>query len=60
MNDYEWIDDCFRIEKSSWDTWKSFTKNEEIILTSLTKETCVDTTRFYLKRKQDNYMDIKL
>lgn len=60
MSEYQWIDDCFRIEKSRWNTWKSFNKNEEIILTSLTEETCINTTRFYLKEKQEEHVNSKL
>lgn len=49
----EWIDDCFRVEQRKWGTWDSYDKDNKALITSLTKEICIDATRFHLKRLQD-------
>jgi hypothetical protein len=50
-----WIDDRFRVEESRWGSWSSFDKMEEKLVTSLTKDLCIDATRFYLKGLQDGF-----
>jgi hypothetical protein len=55
MSEYEWIDDCFRVEEKRWGTWSSYDKEEKEIITSLTKEQCILATRFYLKGKQEGF-----
>jgi hypothetical protein len=53
------IDDCFYVEESTWKTWRSYDKDGNVLITSLTSETCVAATRQYLKWKQeDNLNDI--
>lgn len=49
----EWIDDCFRVEQRKWGTWDSYNKDNQALITSLTKEDCIAATRFHLKRLQD-------
>ncbi len=51
----EWIDDEFRVEQSRWKTWKSFHKNGDALITSLSQESCIAATRFYLKGKQEGF-----
>jgi hypothetical protein len=51
----DWIDDEFRVEQSRWKTWKSFHKNGDSLITSLTRESCINATRFYLKGKQEGF-----
>lgn len=53
MTEYQWIDDCFRVEESRRKTWNSFNKDGEGIVTSLTEEQCINATRFILKGRQD-------
>jgi hypothetical protein len=53
------IDDSFRVEKSRWGTWKSYTKEGNPIITSLTEESCIDATRSYLKWQQEGFNDTK-
>jgi hypothetical protein len=55
----EWIDDTFRVEESRWKTWKSFHKNGDALITSLTRESCISATRFYLKGKQEGFSQSK-
>jgi hypothetical protein len=51
------IDDCFYVEQSTWKTWKSYDKDGNPLVTSLTQETCVAATRYYLKLKQENLLN---
>lgn len=53
MTEHQWIDDCFRVEESCRKTWRSFNKEGEGIVTSLTEELCINATRFILKGMQD-------
>ncbi len=55
MKDFEWIDDAFRVEEKKWGTWDSFDKDGKCIITSLTKEICIYSTRWYLKQKQEGF-----
>lgn len=57
MNDYEWIDDCFRVEQKRFGTWSSYSKEGEGIITTLTKERCIAATRWYLQAKQEGFPD---
>lgn len=59
MSDFEWIDDCFRVEQKKWGTWDSFDREGKGIITSLTKEECINATRAYLKMKQEGFYDSK-
>jgi hypothetical protein len=53
MTDYEWIDECFRIEEKKYGTFCSYDREEKQLITSLTLENCINTTRYYLKLKQE-------
>ncbi len=55
--EHEWIDDAFRVEETRWKTWKSYHKDSRALVMSLTKEQCIDATRFYLKGIQDGWDD---
>jgi len=46
-------DDCFYVEQKKWGTWSSYDKEGKGIITSLTEEECVKSTRYYLKLKQE-------
>jgi len=43
------------VEQSRWKTWTSYDKDGNSLITSLTEETCVAATRFYLKGKQEGW-----
>jgi len=49
------IDEAFYVEQSRWKTWTSYDKDRNSLITSLTEETCVAATRFYLKGKQEGW-----
>ena len=50
-------DGAFYVEQSNWKTWKSFDKDRNALVTSLTQETCIAATRYYLKLKQENMLN---
>ena len=57
-NQKNWIDDgAFYVEKARWGTWKSYDKDGNGLITSLTEENCIGATRFYLKGLQDGWED---
>lgn len=57
MTDYNWIDDCFRVEEKKYGTWDSYDKEGKGIVTSLTEEECIEATRFYLKGQQEGWLE---
>jgi hypothetical protein len=59
ITEHEWYDDAFRVEQKKWGTWDSYTKDGKCIITSLTKEQCIHTTRWYLKGLQEGFTEVK-
>jgi hypothetical protein len=57
MTEFEWIDDCFRVEEKRWGTWTSYDKEDKELITSLHKEICISATRWYLKHKQEGFVE---
>ena len=56
--EYEWIDNAFRLEKSRGGLWKSIDKSTgEPVIYGLTEEITTHATRFYLKWVQDGKPD---
>ena len=55
MSDYEWYDDCFRVYETQYGLWHSVTKEDRELITALTKDVCVQMTRFHLKGEQDGW-----
>jgi hypothetical protein len=55
MNEYNWIDECFRVQQKRFGTWVSYDKDNVAIITSLTEDECIHGTRFYLKGKQEGW-----
>lgn len=53
-NNYEWVDDAFRLEKSRGGLWKSIDKStDSTLIYGLTEAITTRATRFYLKWIQD-------
>lgn len=52
-------DEAFYVEQSSFGSWKSYDKDGNSLVTSLTKETCIAASRFYLKGKQEGWGETK-
>jgi hypothetical protein len=57
MTEYTWIDDTFRIEQQKWGTWDSYDKEGNGLITSLTEDSCISATRFYLKGRQEGFSE---
>ena len=57
MSDKQLIDEAFYVEQSNWKTWKSYDKDGNPLVTSLTTESCVAATRYYLKLKQEGSLN---
>ena len=54
-DNYEWIDDCFRVYKTKYGLWHSAAKDGEELVTALTEKQCISGTRFYLKGRQEGW-----
>ena len=53
-NDF-WIDECFRVQRGKIGLWYSYDKENNGLITALTKEKCISATRFYLKGRQEGW-----
>ena len=53
--DYEWIDDEFRIERKRFGTWTSYSKDGTPLITGLTREVVLAGTKFYLEGIRTNW-----
>jgi uncharacterized lipoprotein NlpE involved in copper resistance len=57
MSDKQLIDDAFYVEESTWKTWRSYDKEGNGLVTSLSEEQCTSATRFYLKGRQEGFTE---
>jgi uncharacterized lipoprotein NlpE involved in copper resistance len=57
MKEKKLIDDTFYVQQSNWKTWKSYDKDGNPLITSFTEESCINSTRFYLKGKQEGFSE---
>lgn len=53
----ELIDDAFYVEEKSYGLWHSTDKEGKGLITSLTKEICINATHFYLKGLQEGFSE---
>jgi len=53
------IDDCFYVEQRKYGLWGSSDKEGNGLITSLTEEQCISATRFYLKGRQEGFLESK-
>lgn len=53
------IDDAFYVQKKSYGLWDSTDKEGKGLITSLTEESCINATRFYLKGLQEGFPETK-
>lgn len=49
------IDNAFYVEQKKWGTWQSHYPDGSGLITSLTEEECIRTSRWYLKQKQEGF-----
>ena len=60
QQDYEWYETPygkFRVEQKRFGTWSSYDKDGQGILTTLSKEHLISSTRWYLRAKQEGFPD---
>jgi|DEB0MinimDraft_6_1074348.scaffolds.fasta_scaffold79540_4 hypothetical protein len=55
ISEHEWIDDCFRVYKTRFKIWHSASKDGKELITALSKDVCIQMTRFYLKGRQEGW-----
>lgn len=55
MTEKKLIDDAFYVEEKSYGLWYSTDKEGKGLITSLTEESCISTTRFFLKGLQEGF-----
>lgn len=55
MQEKKLYDDCFYVEQKKYGLWHSVDKDGKGLITSLTEEECVRSTRFYLKGLQEGW-----
>jgi hypothetical protein len=53
------IDECFYVDEARWGVYHSFDKEGKRLITSLTEESCINATRFYLKGLQEGFGETK-
>jgi len=53
------IDDAFYVEKARF-LWNSYDKDGNGLVSSLTEDSCISATRFYLKGKQEGWPETKI
>jgi hypothetical protein len=58
MEESKLIDDCFYVKERKWGTWDSYNKEGKCLITSLTEESCINATRFYLKGLQEGFGEV--
>jgi hypothetical protein len=51
--DREIIDGCFYVQQKKYGTWDSYDLEGKALITSLTKEHCINATRWHLKFLQE-------
>jgi hypothetical protein len=59
MTEKKLIDDAFYVEEKRWGTWQSHYPDGKGIITSLTEEQCIRSTRWYLKALQEGFEETK-
>ena len=58
-SDIVYIDDCFYVEEK-YGMWMSTLRDGEKLVTSLSKQLCIEHTRFYLKGCQEGWTDSRV
>jgi hypothetical protein len=53
------IDDAFYVDERKYGLWYSTDKEGNGLITSLTEESCISATRFYLKGRQEGFSESK-
>jgi len=59
MQEAKLVDDCFYVDQKKYGLWYSTDKEGNGLITSLTEESCIQATRFYLKGRQEGFVESK-
>jgi len=59
MSEKKLIDDAFYVDERKYGLWYSTDKEGNGLVTSLTEESCISATRFYLKGRQEGFTESK-
>jgi hypothetical protein len=59
MENKKLIDDFFYIEQKSYGLWYSTDKEGNGLVTSLTEQSCIQATHFYLKGRQEGWSELE-
>jgi hypothetical protein len=59
MNEKKLIDDAFYVDEKKYGLWYSTDKEGNGLITSLTEDSCISATRFYLKGRQEGFSESK-
>jgi len=57
MNEKKLIDDCFYIQEKKYGLWDSTDLEGNGLVTSLTEDQCIASTRFFLKGRQEGFSE---
>ena len=57
MENKYYDDNAFYVEHKKWGTWQSHYPDGKGIITSLTEEECIRSTRWYLQQLQEGAFD---
>jgi hypothetical protein len=57
MTEKTLIDDAFYVVEQKWGTWDSYDKEDKCIITSLTQDSCISATRWFLKSLQEGFTE---
>ena len=57
MTEKKLIDDAFYVDERKYGLWYSTDKDGNGLITSLTEESCISATRFYLKGRQEGFSE---
>ena len=59
MTEKKLIDDAFYVNEKKYGLWYSTDKDGNGLITSFTEESCISSTRYYLKGKQEGFDESK-
>jgi hypothetical protein len=59
MSEKKLIDDAFYVDEKKYGLWYSTDKEGNGLVTSLTEESCISATRYFLKGRQEGFAESK-
>jgi hypothetical protein len=55
--EHKLIDDTFYVAEKKYGLWHSWDKDGKGLVTALTEDSCISGTRFYLKGRQEGFIE---